>query len=120
MGTKINAQKGENNEYVHSVKEMCRIVIDRCLSPIKLFRVTYWMTKDYYIQKKVLHILHEFTTSVITSKKQTKNSKSDDKKSAFLDLLLKFSKDQSLLSDEEIREEVDTFMFEVFDKSVSV
>jgi cytochrome P450 family 4 len=119
MGTKINAQKGDNNEYVHCVKEMCRIVIDRCLSPIKLFRITYWMTKDYYIQKKVLHILHEFTTSVITSKKQTKNGRSDDKKSAFLDLLLKFSQDQNLLSDEEIREEVDTFMFEGHDTTAS-
>ncbi|KYB27581.1 putative cytochrome P450 4d14-like Protein [Tribolium castaneum] len=118
MGTQINAQKGQNAKYVQSVREMCRILIDRGLSPLKILNNTYWMTKDYYIEKKSLKVLHSFTSSVIEKRKAERNERNCTKL-AFLDLLLKFSNEGELLTDQELREEVDTFMFEGHDTTAS-
>ncbi|XP_044266775.1 probable cytochrome P450 4d14 [Tribolium madens] len=114
MGTKINAQNGENANYVENVKEMCRILIDRGLSPLKILNTTYWMTKDYYKEKKSLKILHTFTSNVI-EKRKAERSEENPTKLAFLDLLLK----GEMLTDQELQEEVDTFMFEGHDTTAS-
>ena len=112
MGTKMNLQSGKNSQYVQSVKQMCRIVIERAFSPLKIYNSTFWLCKDYYLQKKALKVLHGFTTNVISSKK-SKPIFDNTKRLAFLDLLLKFSRDDNVFSNDEIRQEVDTFMFEV-------
>ena len=112
MGTKINAQSGHNIAYVQSVRNMCKTIIERTFSPFKIHDAFYWLTRDYYKQQKALKILHGFTMNVINSKKD-RSVRNDENRTAFLDLLLEFSQNDDLLSISEIREEVDTFMFEV-------
>lgn len=114
MGIKINAQKGENSEYVHAVWKICCLAIERCLSPFKILKWTYPLTKDFRIQRKLLKILHGFTLNVIKNKKNNVVIRETTNKLAFLDMLLKFHDDEGIkLLQEEIREEVDTFMFAV-------
>jgi cytochrome P450 family 4 len=125
MGTKVDVQNTEASLYFHSVKEMCRIFLARTTSVLKRYDFIFRFTKDYEIQKKSLEVLHGYTKSVISSKRKEleetrKNGNYSDvddlgrkKKKVFLDSLLEAAVDGQSLSDEEIREEVDTFMFGV-------
>lgn len=78
------------------------------------------------MQRAILKVLHQFTENVIkerrlklTSMVNNNSIESIDdigikQKKAFIDILLNSTIDGEPLSDKDIREEVDTFMFEVF------
>lgn len=124
MGTSINAQENAESEYVKAVHNVCRIVVERGFSVPQRSDYLYRFTDNYKCEQKSLKILHTYTNSIIRTKKkelaaqQTEiNDNIDDagikKKVAFLDLLLQHQKKNQSLTDSEIREEVDTFMFTV-------
>ncbi|CAH0557342.1 unnamed protein product [Brassicogethes aeneus] len=130
MGVSINAQDKKESEYVRSVKEMCRIIVERSFSPIEMFDTLFPLSRNYKIQNQAIKVLHNNTYSVIRqrrkeleeSKKQLVEIEDDvgtKKRMAFLDLLLKATVDNKPLSNEDIREEVDTFMFEGHDTTAS-
>nr|XP_015835227.1 PREDICTED: uncharacterized protein LOC660088 [Tribolium castaneum] len=129
MGIKINAQDNGESEYVRSVKQMCKIIIERSFSLLQMINLTYPLTKNFYIEKNALKILHQQTNSVINQrrqelKNQSKNIEQENDlgtktRKAFLDLILEATVDGRPLTDTEIREEVDTFMFEGHDTTAS-
>lgn len=127
MGVSVEAQKYEHSEYVKNVKLMCRIGLLRTTSVIKGNDILYRACPEYYLEKKAVKELHDVTYSVIDKRMKNIPDKMSDvvkvcdddsdigkkKKLAFLDILLQSTVDGEPLSREEIREEVDTFMFEV-------
>ncbi|KAF5277259.1 hypothetical protein FQA39_LY18508 [Lamprigera yunnana] len=128
MGTQVNAQTKSDNNYVLSVKAMCAIIIERIFSPLKMINSLYKLTYTYYKQKKYLSIIHGYTNSVITARRNNLSKKTNVKTNnieevkqrlAFLDLLLQYNMNEDTLSMESIREEVDTFMFEGHDTTAS-
>lgn len=124
MGATVDAQNIIDSPYVQAVADMRGIFMRRSFSPWKCFDTLFQFSDDYKQQTKCLEIIHGFAMSVINKKKKEKqareagNKVADDdlgikKRMAFLDLLLESKIDGRDWTDEEIREEVDTFMFEV-------
>ncbi|CAH1108887.1 unnamed protein product [Psylliodes chrysocephalus] len=119
MGISVNAQLDNKSQYVRSVEEICRIITDRNFSPLDTR--FYPFTINYYKEKMALKVLHAHTDTVIDRRiKEMKNCVVENnendvgikKKMAFLDTLLNSNCDGKPLSRTDIREEVDTFMFE--------
>ncbi|PSN42807.1 Cytochrome P450 4c3 [Blattella germanica] len=132
MGRQVNAQRNSESEYVKAVYEIGSIIQNRqkkiWLQPNFLFRLSSLFRKH----QKCIKILHGFSKKVIRERKiELKKRKEqinknkhmenpednslifgEKKRLAFLDLLIEASQDGHNLSDEDIREEVDTFMFE--------
>ncbi|CAH1966529.1 unnamed protein product [Acanthoscelides obtectus] len=124
MGISINAINDGDSEYVRSVKQMCQIPVDRTFDFTAPFQPwIHPITPNYFKQKRAIKVLHEHTDRVIDERiKNPINISDEDKDSvgmkkrlAFLDLLLTATIDGKPLSRMDIREEVDTFMFEGHD-----
>lgn len=130
MGTQINAQDQIENEYVNAVYSAANLIVRRLLRPWLHMEFIYKWSSDGKKFAKALDVLHGYSTNVIRKRREARKTKTlnkpDDednvgrkRRLAFLDLLLETSGRDSSLSDLDIREEVDTFMFEGHDTTTS-
>ncbi|XP_042869049.1 cytochrome P450 4c3-like [Penaeus japonicus] len=133
MGRVIGAQDDNESQYVKAVYRIGALVQLRqarpWLQPDILFKLSGYQKEH----DACLKLLHDFAYETIRNRrkeylewKRTKSQTSAEdeaigkkKRLAFLDLLLEYSEEVSRLSDEDIREEVDTFMFEGHDTTAA-
>ncbi|CAJ0939937.1 unnamed protein product, partial [Mesorhabditis belari] len=131
MGTEINAQKGENTEYVNAVVRISQLSWDHERFPWLWPDPIWYGTGMGFEFDRHVKMANEFTRMVIKQRREIlqgngllekmKNLTPEEIKKhrfSFLDLLLGMQTSQNL-SDEDIREEVDTFMFEGHDTTSS-
>ncbi|XP_052867746.1 cytochrome P450 4d1-like [Anopheles cruzii] len=134
MGVQINAQNDPNNEYARSVKQMSEFIFRRVFSVMRSFPSLFFLYPFAKEQEEVIKKLHNFTNSVIEKRRrQLENEQLLNKvefnrdeedlyskrRDTFLDQLLKVTVNGQPLSNADIREEVDTFMFEGHDTTTS-
>ncbi|XP_016064466.1 PREDICTED: cytochrome P450 4V2, partial [Miniopterus natalensis] len=131
MGKSIDAQTNDDSEYVRAVYRMSDVVHKRMKTFWLWPNLLYAMFKEGREHKRTLQILHNFTNKVITERAnemRDEEGKSDGrgttvpnrKRKAFLDLLLNVTDHEgNKLSPKDIREEVDTFMFEGHDTTAA-
>ena len=112
---------------------MSVIVASRFFDPLKRIELLFRISSMGRKQKNVLKVLHDFTDSVIIARRkelennlknqnQTNDNENDigsKRKLALLDVLLQSTIDGKPLTNLDIREEVDTFMFEGHDTTTS-
>ncbi|KAJ8319161.1 hypothetical protein KUTeg_004252 [Tegillarca granosa] len=118
-------------EYVKAVYRISEIILQRQKRPWVWPDALFYTIGDGKEHDKCLDILHRFTEKVtlqviieyIIQKREEEDDDSSylskDKRLAFLDMLLCASSDGQNLSFEDIREEVDTFMFEGHDTTAA-
>ncbi|XP_069671902.1 cytochrome P450 4C1 [Periplaneta americana] len=129
MGIQMNAQEETHSEYVKAVYEISELTMQRSVRPWMHPKVVFDMTAKGKRYAECLNVLHGFTNKVIKERKALRLQKANEptitneedellgkkKRLAFLDLLLEAAGNGANMSDVDIREEVDTFMFEGHD-----
>lgn len=135
MGTAMNAQLQEDSEYVHAVKLACKGVDDRHVFPWLAYDAIFRLTqsgKDFF---NALDIIHGTTRKVIASRKlelqnelkQGGGAATDEgeadigtkTRKMFIDQLLTMHLQGADLSEKDIFDEVNTFMFEGHDTTMT-
>ncbi|KAM7303354.1 cytochrome P450 4c3 [Ixodes scapularis] len=127
MGKTLNAQSNEDSVYVKAVHRLSELFMERMATPLARSESLYRMTAKGKEYTHWLNKLHTFTREVVAERKKdmkaTLNSgfllddEEDNgcnymkRKRPFLDtLLLEHFKDPKNITEEDMREEVDTFM----------
>ncbi|CAG7786100.1 unnamed protein product [Allacma fusca] len=139
MDRRIDSQRNKDTPYVMAVTKACEIMLHRATRPLLWPYFVFSLTPSGREYQKSLKILHDFTTMVIKERKKSQLAEAHAKASevvtnietdeiywhgkrrlAFLDLLLDAQKNpENELTDTDIREEVDTFMFEGHDTTAA-
>ncbi|EDW69010.2 cytochrome P450 4d8 isoform X1 [Drosophila virilis] len=134
MGTKVNAQLAESTPYANAVNECTALMAWRFMSIYLQNELLFTLTHPHlkWRQTQLIRTMHEFTIGVIERRRQAleqaqqlgggsecENAVGSKRRMALLDVLLQASVNGRPLKNEEIREEVDTFMFEGHDTTTS-
>ncbi|XP_041485744.1 cytochrome P450 4V2-like [Lytechinus variegatus] len=127
MGKQLNAQEESNNDYVNAVIRMSDVIQERQKKPWFWPDPLFDNTKSGKEHSECLRILHKMTNTLIDERSNEAKGRVDGndndgpkKRIAFLDLLLKMQQDDPSFTKSDIREEVDTFMFEGHDTTAAL
>ncbi|EDW00809.1 cytochrome P450 4e5, mitochondrial [Drosophila grimshawi] len=129
MGVNINAiEKRDTVNVVKAFKDICYNINMRAYDPLMRTNWIHRLTGSYVEFSKTLKILQDFTNEIIEKRieahrtgtaKKIEGDEFSRKKMAFLDTLLSSTIDGRPLNQQEIYEEVSTFMFEGHDTTTS-
>ena len=115
------------NPYTRACCELIHLCFDRFMNPLYLVDWLYWLTPHGRKMRQLCDLVHEHAEKIIAERKLSLEYTKSGEEIAeprkyldFLDILLKAKDDDGNgMTDLEIRNEVDTFMFEGHDTTTS-
>ncbi|KAJ6662514.1 hypothetical protein lerEdw1_011650 [Lerista edwardsae] len=121
-----NCQTDRDNSYTNTVVALAHIIYRRLKTPLYHSDLIYWWSSEGHQFRKACRLAHDHTDKVIRERKESLENEQELEKILkkrrldFLDILL-CAKDEhgNPLSDEDLRAEADTFMFEGHDTTAS-
>ncbi|XP_018800716.1 PREDICTED: cytochrome P450 4ae1 [Bactrocera latifrons] len=138
MGVCVHAQQDSKSDFVQAVNDVTNIVATRFIRPILVFPRLFKLLRPQQYEKQMegIRIMHRFTEQIIEERRtalQNKYNTSTESavnpemldiglkpRMALLDVLLQSTTtDGQPLTDAQIRDEVNTFMFEGHDTTTS-
>ncbi|XP_051155980.1 cytochrome P450 4C1-like [Leptopilina boulardi] len=121
MGANIDVQRNQDIEYIKALEVLLQVLVKRIFYPWLNYDWIFYKTKMGKDFKRSVELTNNFTIGIIKKRRQLRKLKnSEDKrdefgkrqKKAFLDLILDLDENEKVhMTDEEIREQVETFMF---------
>ncbi|GJQ86707.1 hypothetical protein Trydic_g14778 [Trypoxylus dichotomus] len=132
MGVDVDAMSNNRNEYIEAIYEIANIFAWKITTPVPNFIFNLLPIGRRFW--KDVEVLQGFSKKVISERRKILQMKSPDKNQengnddetvglkrrlCFLDMLLEASEDGKIFTDVDIREEVDTFMFEGHDTTTA-
>ncbi|GMR45337.1 hypothetical protein PMAYCL1PPCAC_15532, partial [Pristionchus mayeri] len=119
MGKELGAQLNTDQPYVSAIAKLMNLDTNRQMLPHLWNTFGRWVTGWQKEHDACVRIAHDFTERVIRERiVLLSRGEVESNKRAFLDLLIS-QRESENLSMEDIREEVDTFMFEGHDTTTS-
>ena len=125
MGTKLEFIDKREKKYKKAVYDIGKILLYKMIHPWCIETVGSFLNPWFFKERKVLRTLHTFTQAVIEEReknfsdielpKEEHDVYKGKKRLAMLDLLLSAKRNEGIIDNEGIQEEVDTFMFEGHD-----
>ncbi|EGT35305.1 hypothetical protein CAEBREN_26389 [Caenorhabditis brenneri] len=115
MGTKVDAQFNHEHPYLKAVEGYTAMMLEYSYSPLMWNPFLFWLMGHAKRQNELLHTLKKFTGDIIAERKASLKSgevetSSSKRNMNFLDMMLNMT-ESNQLSEEDLRQEVDTFMF---------
>ncbi|CAI2355020.1 unnamed protein product [Caenorhabditis sp. 36 PRJEB53466] len=115
MGTKVDAQSNPEHPYVKAVEGFNKMSVAHAINPHLQFDFIYWILGYQKMKDAYVNTMKTFTGNVLAERRAAIASGEVEKETSkrnmnFLDILLA-SKESNTLSEEDIRAEVDTFIF---------
>ncbi|KAF8374288.1 hypothetical protein PRIPAC_80717 [Pristionchus pacificus] len=119
MGKELNAQHNPNQPYVTAVQRMVMMAVDVLSRPVLWSRFVRKLIGHDQEYMRYVNTARGFTQSVIEERRVAlEKGEVEQNKRAFLDMLL-LQSGENRLSIEDLKDEVETFMFEGHDTTAS-
>ncbi|CCD61789.1 Cytochrome P450 [Caenorhabditis elegans] len=115
MGAKVDAQLQNSHPYITAIEQALQLGVLYAMNPHHQIPAIYWALGHQKKKDEYFNIMKTFTRNVIAERRTARESGEVEKETSkrnmnFLDILLS-NEESSVLSPEDLRQEVDTFMF---------